>query len=558
MWRRSAAFLILLALSAAAFGSTLTADGIEVSYVAKVPGAGSGNYMPVHVSLWNTGMARQLQVAIVSNYPCRSRITRSISVAQGQRVSFDLLAPAFESYGSFHGAVFENGREIPGLTDPVAWAHRNDVPWPGVLIISDHDEDLRAIRDALRGRVVGVDPPVGQLLYYEMPEGWIAYTRVDLIGVSAKALEAMTSTQREDLRKWVATGGSLFIYRPSGTASGLVELLLGKGAALGPDQVTVPHYFGRVHLVRADALDWDKERWGNQIKRMEYLPGRFGSQGRDVRPANIPGVGRPPVRVYGFIIVLFAIAIGPVNYFMLKRKRKLHLLFFITPMAALAVTAGMIVYGVFAEGLGIKVHIEGVTWLDQDRHEAVTTGRMSIYAGMRPSGGLWFPMDTAALPAAGDFGSGLLELGDGQRFLEGWLPPRTIVEYSITSVAPARARLRIERDGDGYRVTNGLEASINDIVVMDREGKFYRAANIAPGGSTKAVDRHSLRRDLSAFLGALRSPMMRRAELVNGSYLAVLDRSPFFQVGTPKIEERGSLHVLYGRLAEQADARAAR
>lgn len=45
----------------------------------------------------------------------------------------------------------------------------------------------------------------------------------------------------------------------------------------------------------------------------------------------IPGVGRPPLNAFRVLITLFVVGIGPVNYFVLRRWRRLHLLIVTVP-----------------------------------------------------------------------------------------------------------------------------------------------------------------------------------------------------------------------------------
>jgi hypothetical protein len=54
-----------------------------------------------------------------------------------------------------------------------------------------------------------------------------------------------------------------------------------------------------------------------------------------------------------------------------------------------------------------------------------------------------------------------------------------------------------------------------------------------------------------------RIPLVGRTPLENGTFLARLERSPFFVTGLRQLAERGSTHVLYGHFSEAEDARRA-
>jgi len=325
-------------------------------------------------------------------------------------------------------------------------------------------------------------------------------------------------------------------------------------------------------LVQGDPFGWDEAAWKNflqkDIRHQQHdFRARFGfnetdlsgsgpSRGRKGFLLDIPGVGRVPIRIYAVMITLFAVGIGPLNYFLLKRKKKLHLLFVITPLAAMAVTVGMITYGMFSEGLGIKGRCLSLTYLDQDRHEAVTVGRMSLYAGMSPRGGMLFPMDVAVFPAAGEMRSGSLELGGSQRFEGGYLPSRTLVNFVTAGVAPARGRLVVKRTQDSLQISNGLGVGIKLIYLMDESGNTFRAEKIAAGGEATAKACRALTGRRAAGLGISQDskiPLLTQAQLEKSTYLAELEDSPFFITGLNELAESGSRHILYGRFAEASN-----
>ena len=104
----------------------------------------------------------------------------------------------------------------------------------------------------------------------------------------------------------------------------------------------------------------------------------------------IPGIGLPPVNTYRVLITLFVVLIGPVNYFVLRRFQRLHLLLFIVPICAAIVTAMLLGYAVIADGLGVRLRARSYTLIDQPRKEAVSWNRLSYYAGLSPDKGLDF------------------------------------------------------------------------------------------------------------------------------------------------------------------------
>ena len=69
----------------------------------------------------------------------------------------------------------------------------------------------------------------------------------------------------------------------------------------------------------------------------------------------IPGVGVAPVTQFCVLITVFVIGIGPVNYWLLRRRRQLHLLLLTIPASAAAVTLLLFAYALMADGLDVRV-----------------------------------------------------------------------------------------------------------------------------------------------------------------------------------------------------------
>jgi len=205
----------------------------------------------------------------------------------------------------------------------------------------------------------------------------------------------------------------------------------------------------------------------------------------------IPGVGLAPVTEFCVLISLFVLAIGPLNYWLLWRRRKLHLLVVTIPAAALAVTLLLFGYAVIVDGLGTRVRARSVTLLDQQRGEAVCWSRLSYYAGLAPRGGLRFPEDVAVLPIqfvpvdrSGLAGREIL-WGTDQHLISGWLPARTPTQYLTLRSRRTDCRLELLA-GSGNtaapQVENRLDAGIEQLVARTRDGRFYAGEAITRGG----------------------------------------------------------------------------
>jgi hypothetical protein len=212
---------------------------------------------------------------------------------------------------------------------------------------------------------------------------------------------------------------------------------------------------------------------------------------RDFWNFLIPGVGLAPVTEFCVLISVFVIAIGPVNYWLLRRRRKLHLLIFTIPASAAVVTGLLFGYAMLADGLDVRVRARSVTRIDQRSGQAVCWARLSYCAGLAPHGGLRFPADTVVLPLeqepaqnASDRPLSRELIWDGdQQLAVGWLPSRTPTQL---------VTIRSRRSGDGLdflaapagkepSLRNRLQTSLEQLLVRSAEGKYYWGADIAAG-----------------------------------------------------------------------------
>jgi hypothetical protein len=112
----------------------------------------------------------------------------------------------------------------------------------------------------------------------------------------------------------------------------------------------------------------------------------------------VPGVGLAPVTEFRVLITLFVLLIGPVNYWLLKRSGRLHLLVLTVPLAAVLMTSALFGYAILSDGFGTTVRAQSLTTLDQRTGEAACWSRLSYYSGLAPGDGLTMPSDVAVYP----------------------------------------------------------------------------------------------------------------------------------------------------------------
>lgn len=211
----------------------------------------------------------------------------------------------------------------------------------------------------------------------------------------------------------------------------------------------------------------------------------------------IPGVGVAPVVSFLLLITLFAAVIGPVNYLLLGRWRRLYLLLITVPVGAAVVTCSLFLYALATDGIGVRARLRSFTELDARAGHAVSWSRQSYYASIAPSKGLNFPEDTAVYPLVHEptSRSGTRSWGqelhwdEGQHLQAGYLPSRSAAQFLVVRAAPTQSRLIVQPQvgGKGPRVKNELGTDIPYLVIADRQSK-EEAASSEESNKTASAD----------------------------------------------------------------------
>jgi hypothetical protein len=322
----------------------------------------------------------------------------------------------------------------------------------------------------------------------------------------------------------------------------------------------------------------------------------------------IPGVGAAPVMAFRILITLFVIVIGPVNYWLLSRWGRLHLLLVTVPVGAFIVTSTLFLYAVVSDGLGVRARVRSFTLLDQTRGRCVSWSRQSYYAGLAPSEGLVFPRESVVYPLhqfpvhEGTRGGRLrrVDWDDKQRLTQGWLRSRVITQLLVVNADESQIGLNVKPADTVDKppeITNALGSRIVQLTLRDEAGEYYAAEDIAGG----AIFRPTLTDRISAqaalrlyyvknrlelpygyssfgygFQGGYRSrryygyyggmdrglpeptvfsSVLERNLMLAGSsdfdldkrsYVAVVERTSAVPIGTD-VEEEASFHVVRGR-----------
>ncbi len=204
----------------------------------------------------------------------------------------------------------------------------------------------------------------------------------------------------------------------------------------------------------------------------------------------IPGVGLAPVNTFRVVITLFVLTIGPLNFMLLKRWKRLNWMLFTVPACAILVTFSLTNYALLTDGISVKSRFRSLTMVDQVAGQATTWSRQSYYAGLAPSNGLVFPDDAAVYPLDYD---PLARMGNSgrprrvswdnsQNLALGYLSSRSTAQFIVQRSRESSMGLRFP---DGMtapsRVKNELRGDILQLILTDEVGTIFVSSNIAEG-----------------------------------------------------------------------------
>jgi hypothetical protein len=201
----------------------------------------------------------------------------------------------------------------------------------------------------------------------------------------------------------------------------------------------------------------------------------------------IPGVGEAPVISYLLFVSLFAVVIGPINYLLLDRARRLYLLLVTVPAGAVLVTASLFAFAVVSDGLTMRLRVRSFADLDQQTGRAAVWSRQSYYAAIAPSRGLRFPEDTTVFPIVYEPGDSHHDkstslVWDGEQQLRGgYLSSRTASQFMVCRATNTKEKLVVREGADSSRpltVENHLATNIKYLLLRDRRGDYFFAKSI--------------------------------------------------------------------------------
>lgn len=376
-----------------------------------------------------------------------------------------------------------------------------------------------------------------------LPEDWRAYTAVQaVVWLDARASDLRSQAQVDALAGWVAAGGRLVVSRSgeaglSGTA--LAELLpvslrgsreddlsplggigpappagralilesaLVRGTSLlqhgtRPLVASCPRGAGHVYFVAFDVTQAPFDGWSGAAGFWRWLlkpapvpapptdavqaPVEIGAAGLAGLAAQFPGM--PPPELGGLFLLIFAYlaVVGPVDYFLLRRLRRLELTWLTFPAyVAIFTLLILLAGGAFLERPTVQREIAV-----EDRMPDVGLARRRAVAAVLTPRAMLFDLQGEPVSAnfltrslygevASDLGHPRLDRDGAAMALRRWTIERGATAVAVDDrLEPMTSNVTFEPGSDGtVAVTSGLDGEIRGALWVTAAG----AASLPP------------------------------------------------------------------------------
>ncbi len=398
---------------------------------------------------------------------------------------------------------------------------------------------------------------------------WLAYSRYDGVLVTGEDLQKAAPEIRAALIQYTEAGGVLIVR-------GKLE---NRPRAWHRTEGEPAHFeagFGECIIDDSEDIKaWDNAPWGplNSVLRRTASP--WQNVDNDFSAAMVFPVGefQLPVRGLLFLMILFAIVIGPVNLYVLGRLRRRIWMLWTVPALSFFTCFAVFGYMLWAEGWSGHLRTKTLTVLDESTGRATTLGRTAVYTPLTPRSGLHFSNETevtSLVTGIVPFSrarvtdvSRTIDWTQDQHLAQGWVQPRIMSQFHVRKCDSRSERLTIRRGEIGQVfVVNGLGATIEQLMYADEKGTLFTERMIPAGADrqlfpladTVASNKGLRTLYTGSWISAIQELENRPGDyLRKGTYFAILDGNPFFEESFPHAGNRNLKAVVYGIRKEGAN-----
>ncbi len=358
---------------------------------------------------------------------------------------------------------------------------------------------------------------------------WRALVGLDILWVSDTGYATLDAAQRGVVRDWVNQGGVLCLCAQGADPSlraavGLSET--GEKADVGLGRVVLMPWDGKpLTLDRVTDLPYpfESRRAGLTAASAEDWP-----MAHSVGPIEI----NAPLLIA--FIVLFALAVGPLNLFVFASSTRRHRLFWTTPAISVGASLLLMVFIFLQDGFGGAGQRAMLCVLLPDQKKIVVLQEQVARTGVLMSRQFHLSEDLVLTPLHLEGRATRTYRQTGRDYTGDWFTSRSVQAHRAKAVVPSRAEIQLvnadaARDGAPPVVVSNVPAGIRKISYLDASGRHW------VGDGLRTGERISLRAgdpgegDYATGTGATLDEEVKSLAGRPGYFVAVADDGPFFE-----------------------------
>ena len=498
-----------------------------------------GDWFPVVVTVANDGPdVRGVLEWRFSGRDDEPTFQRSIDLPRGsrKRVTIDVFAHDLVRSGQLR--LLDGGTVLAEQETPVEAIDQSRFL---IGVVSDDPALLNSLNSLNLPFSAGAS--VRHIALETLPERSVALRGVNALFLHDVDTSALTPSQRDALALWVQLGGQLIVGGGSSgqrTAAGLAELLpvdvnseiaqgdlapLGQIASVEPptpsaaalsqarpregaaglpaNQALLYRWargagavtFATFDLAGLRGWTGEPDLWGRLLAPLEVLAPGLDARQRRLNllqsTLRLPSLGLPSAWALLVFLIGYILVIGPINYLVLRRLRRLEWAWLTVPGAVLLFAGGLYVVGFGLRGGQSQLSQIAIVQGSEGQARGFATAFVGLFSPQRASYTLLFPSDTLVSEArtwndltnetsvANEIDTGmevpnvLVDVGSIRTFMsEGAVDVTASIQSDIhTSAGQVTGQIR-----------NTGSQPLEDVLIV-RGSSFQQVGTLAPGAS---------------------------------------------------------------------------
>jgi len=573
--------LMLLTLASLSLQAVDEYNGVEIKLLPYLGVKYESGYREHGFLLRNNAEApRKVVLAIESNSSpygnSLERMSRTVVVPAGSTIRTSILQPPLNCVAprvvlSVDGQNFKDGSIRPStgnvsshwgneskqtfLVSQTLPPNANGTTFSMVPVMFGNQSNSGSIESKLQFEWSSL--PVEQ-----WSDSWLAYSGYDGIMIDNADMNKMPTAVRDALNAYVASGGTLVIFGTVAPVQSLAPESEGREMKLCYSGLGVTAYSSRMPSLFKEG-DWAElhaiaaPTQELSTRSPKYLGGSVEKSFQVMDGVKVP------FRQLFVIMLLFVVIIGPVNIFILSRRKKMIWLLWTTPAIAIAFSLMVVVYSFLSEGWYSRVRNNTLTILDEGAQLGATIGYQGFYCPLPPGEGFRYSSSAMICPVYNDAQHQCtIDWSEGQRLVSGWVRSRIPEYFLIRQVESRRERLKVvSMTPAAAEVVNGLGAELEELQLVGPDLTLYKAsAPVLPGQKVtlRASGKYSQHQNAPRFtrsisenlLNALANYSTMVKMLRPGSYCARMKNTPFLPPGIKPGELSGE-SLIYGIMPQE-------